>query len=74
VNEQRIQGRDGVKTYLKENPDAADELEQKIYELSDKLVLESKTSASSDEDSAEPASARAAGAAVNISADDFGDE
>ncbi|MDR3278668.1 MAG: recombinase RecA [Oscillospiraceae bacterium] len=75
VNEQRIQGRDGVKTYLKENPDVADALEQKVYELSDKLVLESKTSADVSADSevsAEPA--KTAGAAVNISADDFEDE
>ena len=38
VNGTRIQGRDNVKTYLKENPDVADQLEAKIRENAVRLM------------------------------------
>jgi recombination protein RecA len=60
VGEQRIQGRDGVKTYLKENPEVCDELEQKIRENAVKLMAPQALKA-----------AQAAGRAVDIAADEF---
>ena len=60
VGEQRIQGRDGVKTYLKENPEVCDELEQKIRENAFKLMAPQALKA-----------AQAAGRAVDIAADEF---
>ncbi len=56
----RIQGRDSMKQYLADNPDAADELEQKIRDNSFKLLSPQAQVA-----------ARAAGRAVDISAEDF---
>ena len=61
VGETRIQGRDGVKQYLRDNPDVMDDLEQKIYEHSAELLEKSKTS---------KGSGKAAEAAVDVSAED----
>jgi len=60
VGDARLQGRDAVKEYLQANPDVCDELEQKIRENAAKLMSpQAKTAA------------KAAGRAVDISADDF---
>lgn len=59
VGETRLQGKEAVKEYLKENPDVCDEIEQKIRENSAKLTPQAKTAA------------KAAGRAVDVSADDF---
>lgn len=56
----RIQGRDGVKQYLKENPDVADEIEAKIRANAVKLMTPQARIA-----------AQAAGRAVDVSAEDF---
>ena len=64
MGEMRLgQGRDAVKEYLKENPDIAQELEDKIRANAYKLM--SKQS---------QAAARAAGRAVDVSAEDFEDD
>jgi len=63
VGDQRIQGRDNVKKYLKENPDVTEKLEEEIRQNSVKLMSPQAKAA-----------ARAAGRAVDISADDFDDE
>ena len=57
----RFQGKDALKDYLKEHPETADEIEEKIRENADKLkaVPQSKTPA------------KTAGKAVDVSADDF---
>ena len=60
IGETRLQGRDSVKDYLKENDDVAEELEAKIRR--DALKLMSPQ---------EKAAAKAAGRAVDIEADDF---
>ena len=60
VNDQRIQGRDGVKTYLHDNPDICDKIEQQIRDNAYKLMSPQARKA-----------AQAAGRAVDISADDF---
>ncbi len=60
VGEQRIQGRDGVKEYLRENPDVCDGIEQQIRDNAYKLMSPQARKA-----------AQAAGRAVDISADDF---
>lgn len=60
VGETRIQGRDNVKTYLKDNPEIADELEEKIRTNAYKLMSPQAKAA-----------AKAAGRAVDVSADDF---
>jgi recombination protein RecA len=62
--DQRLQGKDSMKDYLKQNPDIADELEAEIKE---RLL-----SASRGDEPSEEAPA-AAGKAVSISADDFED-
>ncbi len=62
VNEQRFQGRDNVKKYLAENPDVADELEERIRHDAVKLLTPQARAA-----------AKAAGRAVDVSADDFED-
>ena len=62
--EQRLQGKDSMKDYLKQNPEVADELEAKIRE---KLM---GAAAAAAEEEAAPA---AAGRAVRIDADDFED-
>ncbi|MEF9970938.1 MAG: recombinase RecA [Oscillospiraceae bacterium] len=64
VGEARLQGREAVKAYLKENPEVADELEEKIMEESRRQLAEAK------HPTPKPA-AKAAGKAVDISADDF---
>jgi recombination protein RecA len=56
------QGRDAAKQYLKENPDLADEIEAKIRANSYKLMSRQSQIA-----------AKAAGRAVDVSADDFED-
>lgn len=60
VNDQRIQGRDGVKAYLHDNPDICDKIEQQIRDNAYKLMSPQARKA-----------AQAAGRAVDISADDF---
>ena len=62
VGETRIQGRDGVRDYLKENPEVAEDIAKQIMENSDKL----------QKNKAKPA-AKAAERAVDVSADDFDD-
>jgi len=59
-NELRFQGRDNVKDYLKENPEASDELEATIRRDSQKLMTPQ-----------EMAAAKAAGRAIDIDAEDF---
>ena len=63
IGETRIQGRDNAKEYLKEHPEVADDLEAKIRANSYKLMSPQAKIA-----------ARAAGRAVDVSADDFTDE
>ena len=58
--ETRIQGRDGMKQYLKDNPDICDEVEAKIRANAVKLMTPQAKIA-----------AQAAGRAVDISAEDF---
>ena len=60
LGENRFQGRDNVKEYLKENPDTAEELEAQIRRDSLKLMTPQ-----------EKAAAKAAGRAVDIDAEDF---
>jgi recombination protein RecA len=60
LGETRLQGRDSVKDYLKNNPDVADALEQEIRKNAAKLMSPQ-----------EKIAARAAGRAIDISADDF---
>ncbi|MGI6029371.1 MAG: recombinase RecA [Candidatus Heteroscillospira sp.] len=60
VGEQRIQGRDGLKTYLKENPEVCAALDEQIRQNAYKLMSPQARAA-----------AKAAGRAVDISADDF---
>ena len=62
--DQRLQGKDSMKDYLKQNPDIADELEAQIKER-----LLSGSQSADPEEEAVPA----AGRAVSISADDFED-
>ena len=57
------QGRDNAKQYLKDNPEVADELEANIRRDFFKLMSSQSQKA-----------AKAAGRAVNVSADDFNDE
>ena len=59
VGDTRIQGREAVKDYLKANPAVCDEIEQKIRDNSANLTPQAK------------AAAKAAGRAVDVSADDF---
>ncbi len=60
VGEQRLQGRDSVKTYLQDNPEVCDHLEQQIRENAVKLMSPQARKA-----------AVAAGRAVDVTADDF---
>ena len=60
IGDARIQGRDAAKQYLKDNPDVADELEEKIRANAVKLMSPQARIA-----------AKAAGRAVDVSADDF---
>lgn len=59
-NGQRIQGRDGVKKYLTENPEVCDILEKQIRENADKLTQRAKRD-----------SAQISGKALDVSAADF---
>ena len=64
MGEMRLgQGRDAAKQFLRDNPDMADELEAKIRQNAFKLLSKQGQAA-----------ARAAGRAVDVSADDFDDE
>ncbi len=58
--ETRVQGRDGMKQYLRDHPEVADELEEKIRKNATKLMTPQAVAA-----------AKAAGRAVDISAEDF---
>jgi len=60
MGENRFQGRDSLKQYLKDNPDVADELEEKIRKNAVKLMTPQAKAA-----------ARAAGRAVDVDAEDF---
>ena len=60
IGDARIQGRDGVKVYLQDHPEIADDLEQKIRDNAYKLMSPQARAA-----------AKAAGRAVDVSADDF---
>jgi len=60
VNEQRFQGKDNVKEYLKNNPEVADEIEASIRRDSQKLMSVHEKKA-----------AVAAGRAIDIDAEDF---
>ena len=60
IGDARIQGRDGVKVYLQDHPEVADDLEQKIRDNAYKLMSPQARAA-----------AKAAGRAVDVSADDF---
>ena len=60
VGETRLQGRDNVKEYLKTNRDVADELEEQIRRDAGKLMTPQARAA-----------AKAAGRAVDVSAEDF---
>ncbi|HBD86985.1 MAG TPA: DNA recombination/repair protein RecA, partial [Clostridiales bacterium] len=60
VGEARIQGRDGVKKYLEENPEIMDKIEADIRANAHKLMTPQARKA-----------AIAAGRAVDVSADDF---
>jgi len=60
VGDTRVQGREALKEYLKGNPEVCDEIEKKIRENSAKLLTPQAKSA-----------AKAAGRAVDVSADDF---
>ena len=61
IGETRIQGRDGVKQYLRDNPDVMDDLEQQIYDHAAELLENSKTA---------KGGGKAAEAAVDVSAED----
>lgn len=60
VGETRLQGKEAVKDYLKANPDVCDELERQIRENAVKLMSPQARAA-----------AKAAGRAIDVSADDF---
>lgn len=60
LGEQRCQGRDALKEYLKANPEVCDEVEEKIRESSVKLLSPQAQAA-----------AKAAGRPIDVSADDF---
>jgi protein RecA len=62
--DQRLQGKDSMKDYLKQNPEIADELEDEIKE---RLLNGSRSDSQKDE------APTVAGRAVSISADDFED-
>ena len=59
VDGERVQGREGVKDYLEANPEACAAIEKQIIESAEKLTQKSQREA------------RAAGKAVDISAEDF---
>lgn len=58
--ENRFQGRDALKEFLQQNPEISDEIEQKIRENAEKLLTPQAKVA-----------AKAAGRAIDVSADDF---
>ena len=63
VGETRLQGRDAVLLYLKENPEVSDEIEEKIRENAAQLKAQPK--------GAPKPVAKTAGKAIDVSADDF---
>ena len=62
VEDNRIQGRDGVKQFLIDNPDIADRVEAQIRENAARLSPVQRRQATGTDDAV---------AAVNVSADDF---
>lgn len=64
VGDTRLQGREAVKEYLIENPEVADDIEQKIRENAYKLMPSHAKAASKT-------ASKAAGKAIDVSADDF---
>jgi recombination protein RecA len=68
VGETRLQGRDAVKQYLKDNPEISDDIERQIRENAAQVLI-----ANSNEKKGAPKApaATTAGKAVDISADDF---
>ena len=64
VKDQRIQGRDAVKQYLKDNPEICSEIEAEVRENAWKLSPQKSSRAASGDSKAEDK-------AVDISADDF---
>ena len=71
VGESRMQGRDAVKQYLKDNPDVSDSIEEKIREESYKLLSpQSKAAAQASGRSPVPEE-KVAKKAVSVSAEDF---
>ena len=67
---QRIQGRDGVKTYLKENPEICNQIEQQIRDNAHKLMGSQATRAAA----ANGRLVTEGNAAVDVSAADFEEE
>ena len=63
IGENRFQGKDNLKTFLKENPEVADKLEADIRKDADKLLSPQAKVA-----------ARAAGRVPDVTAEDFDDE
>jgi recombination protein RecA len=59
VNGERVQGRDGVKDYLEANPEVCQNIEKQIIDSAAKLTQKAQREA------------KAAGKAVDISAEDF---
>ena len=70
VADQRIQGRDGVKTYLKENPEICNQIEQQIRDNAHKLMGSQATRAAA----ANGRLVTEGNAAVDVSAADFEEE
>jgi recombination protein RecA len=70
VEGQRIQGRDGVKTYLTENPEVCAKIEQDIRDNAHKLMSPQAIKAAQANGRMEAQ----APAAVNVSAEDFDQE
>lgn len=70
VGEARMQGRDAVKTYLKENPEACDKIEAEIRENAKNAQEERKSAPAASANPAE-VNKKAAKKGVAITADDF---
>ena len=68
VNGQRIQGREGVKKYLEENPEYAAQLEEQIMKNAARLIATGKKGAPAAEDDA------AESRPIDISADNFSED
>ena len=68
VGGQRIQGRDGVKTYLAENPEICNKIEQEIRDNAHKLMSPQAMKA------AQAAGRATVAPAVDVSAADFDED